>query len=125
MRPIKFRFRIEIPTGFYIPDEPAHIESFMYSLDELINTPPLILTHSMTRVLSCDQSVGLTDKHSVEIYEGDILRWKYIDEGTGVVKYSERAASYKPFNQLRLEVVDKFEIIGNMYDSPELLERAA
>lgn len=68
------------------------------------------------------QFTGLKDKNDTEIYEGDILRWHYMEEGVGVVKYSDRYASFEPFNQLRFDAVaDTFEVIGNIYENPELL----
>lgn len=69
------------------------------------------------------QFTGLTDKNRKEIYEGDIVKWRYMEEGRGVVKYSDDYASYEPFNQLRWEAVSKtFEIIGNVFENPNLLK---
>jgi uncharacterized phage protein (TIGR01671 family) len=69
------------------------------------------------------QFIGLRDKKGNGIYEGDIVRWRYMEEGTGVVKYSDKYASWQPFNQLRYEsVVDTFEVIGNIYENTELLK---
>jgi uncharacterized phage protein (TIGR01671 family) len=67
-------------------------------------------------------AIGTKDKRSKEIFEGDILGWQYLEEGSGVVKYSDVYASYEPFNQLRLERVKTFEIIGNIYENPEVLQ---
>ena len=69
------------------------------------------------------QFTGLLDKNGREIYEGDVIKWihKHGDfEPTEQVstveyqKYSDGWIGYEVFNDA--------EIIGNLYENPELLK---
>ena len=79
------------------------------------------------------QSTGLFDKNSKEIFEGDILACETDDEVINVnVFWDEEHALFmfesKKYNEQEplAELVENntypFEIIGNIYENPELLE---
>lgn len=73
------------------------------------------------------QFTGLKDKNGVEIYEGDILKCKIFGlEEIGLVKYSENLAAYFLTELSRsdreLWGCSAKEVIGNIYENPELLE---
>lgn len=86
------------------------------------------------------QYTGLKDKNGKEIYEGDIVRqvsYKYSNDEYGhkgfyenisKVLYKGRAFQYEWIKTNEIEMPKDFkesfiEVIGNIYDNPELLEK--
>lgn len=80
------------------------------------------------------QYVGLKDKNEKEIYEGDIVKFRFKDdreEFPDLIGYIEYQTTFTAFrimsNQgsFKIDITEiKFiEVIGNIYDNPELLEK--
>lgn len=69
------------------------------------------------------QYSGLKDKNGVEIYEGDIC-YDFYSEENGVVKFDEGKFVYDKETQCYdlSEVTGDIELIGNIYENPELVE---
>lgn len=62
------------------------------------------------------QYTGLNDKNGKESYDGDILKWFYSN-------YAEPCIAEVTFSNGRFDIPsEEFEIIGNIYQNPELLK---
>lgn len=65
------------------------------------------------------QYTGLKDKNGKLIYEGDIISR---GEDRGVIKYDDETASYYIRWKESETFIEDCEVIGNIYENPELLE---
>ena len=81
------------------------------------------------------QYTGLKDKNNREIYEGDVIKAISFARWIGVVEYSDENQAFI-FNDLDKkyrgnstvfmnQFDDGFEILGNIYENPELLEEVS
>lgn len=102
-------------------------------IEQKYSTAPL--EYVVVNHLILMQSTGLFDKKGVEIFEGDIIRY-----GTNVAEIKRHPTlgfytvvdgrerffgdemSIDDFEEVAEEVSKTFEIIGNIYENPELLK---
>ena len=84
------------------------------------------------------QFTGLLDKNKKEIYEGDVVNYeiklpKEILYKKGIVKWDEDWASFAIYDKINdnfaqesdwVKIYNSIEVIGNIYDNPELLKGA-
>ena len=104
MKTIKFRiFNKKIKS--YID-----IHSSAIMIDELNN---------LNDNLIVEQFTGLHDNNGKEIYEGDI-----VTDGVGKFKivYDLKLAGYQPYCIFRDDPENYCEVIGNIYENPELTQ---
>jgi len=76
------------------------------------------------------QYAGLQDKNGAEIYEGDIDADRYVMTCVWACFRFRKGRSTKPYTPYRFrdvvsEGVLDLEVIGNIYENPELLEQAS
>lgn len=80
------------------------------------------------------QSTALIDKNGKEVFENDVIRDS--DGFEGIVQYDESYGMYgiaylptisngidMTFEELKDNYRNKFEVIGNIYENPELVEK--
>lgn len=135
MRDIKFRGKTlenfsNDNTNIVIPKEKWIYGGITYDTDRIwINTPYYgqIIVNKET----IGQYTGLHDKNGKEIYEGDIVQWAGIkmeifwgeDIGIGYGFCWRPCGDNSGYHESMTGFIDEYEVIGNIYDNPELLER--
>ena len=124
MRDIKFRAWFGIPESHLAPSM-TYLDVSKFQDQEYF----LIVRHSDNLM----QYTGLKDKNGVEIYEGDLIKDSYtIDPATifevvyhlggFTVKNIDSKYAQPASNDYFRAFQDKCEVIGNIYENPELLE---
>lgn len=130
MREIKFRAWDNVANCMYYAGEESSIFFELasegltaYDLTEEENSPLYRMEH-----LKYQQFTGLKDMNNEEIYECDVLYFPAYETHTNnrVVKFElgqfvgELIRSN--YSKSLKEIVNEMEVIGNIYENPELLE---
>lgn len=112
MRDIKFRAW-----------DKANKTMYTDAINNCKDTFDMILKHP--QIYEVMQSTGIKDKNNVEIYEGDIynmgdknIRYIVLWNDTGLTGKQVGSISYAGISFWQ----DTIEVIGNIYQNPELLE---
>jgi hypothetical protein len=121
MRELKFRY--------YVNATPDVCGYFIYSSQrgfKICGDTTIIDNFAVVNTSNIQQYTGLKDKNGKEIYEGDILKYDSLDSrfDTVLVKWTDEMHDNHPgwiisdsYNQY-----GKPEIIGNLFETPELLK---
>ena len=128
MREILFRGK-RMDNGEWVEGYYAPIGKYHYILTGRLELVPYLgFEHFLVNPDTVGQFTGLTDKNDVKIFEGDIVRYgdtihRVVFEqrnGTAYFGLVYAACETLPFGHY--QDLKQIEVIGNIYDNPELLE---
>lgn len=80
-----------------------------------------ISTAYQVRPETIGQFTGLTDKNGVKIFEGDIVEYEGKRYSINYLPHYARFSAVKPNTVFCVFAYQRGEVIGNIYDNPELI----
>ena len=123
----RFKFRYYSTENNKIYDvstiDLSHSRGEIVSLDGM---ETLICKLDLNNLIQCS---GLKDKNNKLIYEKDIIKCSYCNEAAiGVVEWDSESMQFVLkvkedfYSFIPKTILDKIEILGSIYENPELLE---
>ena len=80
-----------------------------------------ISTAYQVRPETIGQFTGLTDKNGTKIFEGDIVEYEGTRYSINYLPHYARFSAVKPNTVFCVFAYQRGEVIGNIYDNPELI----
>jgi uncharacterized phage protein (TIGR01671 family) len=125
MREIKFRAWDKATQGHWQPKPKGMIEFRLHNVPDYIGHTFNENGGVWERRFTVMQYTGLKDKNGREIYDGDIVQDDH-DEYLWIVRFDDRGCfvAHVPGEECDWVLLDDFDfnVIGNIYENPELLE---
>lgn len=128
MREIKFRAWYSSDDHstmlYWFPENPS-TPYYVEGLDRPFNLHAYLWNNPNHTVM---QYTGLKDRNGKEIYEGDIINlYPTFSDSLVLVEWisqEEYWAGFSPFNGDNSADPSRVEVVGNIYENPELLEKS-
>ena len=126
----RYLFRAKRKNWKQLPKEMWWVEGYLYGiwgrryiLWGMINNVPNMVEVDQLTICQC---TGLKDKNGNLVWENDVIRIKYDDDFSevGWIKYSNCSVRYNFVFGTEIYGIDDscdIEVIGNIFDNPELI----
>ncbi|WP_130806495.1 YopX family protein [Senegalia massiliensis] len=128
MREIKFRGKSLITDewvyGFYYNVPDCRKDNLRHIIAYPNNGPGRQTLHEPINLDTLGQYTGLKDIKGIEIYEGDFLIYESFGGKREIIEvwYEDDWAAFNFGNKKLSYIKNTMEVIGNIYENPELLE---
>ena len=123
MREILFRGK-RMDNGEWVYGSVLEQFNGLYGVDGFISLYDKAKCKMQTYEVYCEtvgQYTGLKDKNGKRIFEGDILKWDSMEWGCNYLEIANW--DYELFDMRKNDWKEWCEVIGNIHDNPELLEK--